>query len=88
MRLAVDWLWSWTGWRGPGIEKRLSCAVRGGVEVMFDVAGEVERQDAPIVLGAWDSDLDRVLAVRNVCGWWHVMKIDGLGDVVVPPRWC
>ena len=27
-----------------------------GVEVMLDVTGKVERQDVPIVLGAWDGD--------------------------------
>ena len=37
-----------------------------GVEVMLDVTGKVERQDVPIALGAWDSDLDGALCGR--CG--------------------
>ena len=51
-------------WKGAGVVLR---GVRW-VEVMLDVAGKVERQDAPIVLGAWDGDSEGAACGRCEVG--------------------
>ena len=35
---------------------------------MFDVAGEVERSDVPIVLRTWDGDLEKGLCGLHAVG--------------------